>query len=418
MRRLPPTAAAAFAAFGLAATPARGEVTLGPFVAPLGAGRVSIVWESPDPSGEPVTLRATGRAERRVASEATGRGVHRAEINGLEPGVEFTYRVGDRDGRFVSPPDASQDVRFVVFGDSRDGDDVHRQLVEQIVRRRPDFALNTGDVVPWGGAMGAWRNFFSIARPLLSLAPFTGVRGNHDTGGAVFEQLFPMRSATPGAGRTYGSVDLGPVHFVLIDSESSVDRGSPQYAFVARDLAANEARPVFVLTHRPLFSSGYHGGDRGMQQALAPLFQRYGVDVVLQGHDHDYERSAPINGVTYVVTGGAGAPLRGVRPSEWTRVAESVHHFVTVDASTTRVHVRATRLDGSTLDDFELDPRANNGRFGAERPLPTAGGGGCAMLFTSGPPRRADRADLGTALPVAGALVVRRARRKRPRLPR
>src|SRR5207253_1119267 len=151
---------------------------------------------------------------------------------------------------------------------------------------------------------------------------------------------------------TYGSMDIGPAHFVLLDSETSVQPGSLQYIFANRDLAAHQDKPLFVLLHRPLFSSGAHGGDTSIQEALAPMFQRYGVDVVFQGHDHHYERSEPINGVTYIVTGGAGAPLRSVSGAPWTRVKESTHHFLVVEASASRVRVIAKRSDGSQLDSF------------------------------------------------------------------
>jgi hypothetical protein len=169
-----------------------------------------------------------------------------------------------------------------------------------------------------------------------------------------------------------------------------------------------------VVLHRPLFSTGQHGGNPALQRALAPLFQRYGVDVVFQGHDHHYERSEPINGVTYVVTGGGGAPLRGAAGAAWTAVKESAYHYVTVQASPTRIRVVARRLDGTQLDAFEVDPRANDGgRYASASRLPAPGGGGCAMLLFGRERGGRLAGAAGTFLPTLGLLAVRRARQRR-----
>lgn len=367
-------------AFVLSSGSAFAAITLGPAVQPHGPGRVTVLWGE-DGNSEPrtVTLTSSGRPDRTATSRVTS-GIHAAEFDDLVPGVEYRYSIGGRQGSFIAPPDASQEVRFAVFGDSRDGDAVHRQIVGQVVARRPDFYLTTGDDVARGDSLSEWKNFFEIERPLMATTPFSGVRGNHDVG-ALYENLVRLKSDTPGAGPTWGSLDIGPAHFLLLDTESSLAVGTPQYQFVQRDLSAHQGKPLFVLMHRPMFSSGWHGGAQnpGLAATLAPLFQKYGVDVVFQGHDHDYERSRPINGVTYVVTGGAGAPLRGVGRSEWTAISESVSHFVMVDVRPTWIRVTATRLDGTQLDAFEIDPRANDNRYTGNEPRPAPGGSGCAV---------------------------------------
>lgn len=408
------TAAVASAlAFVLVSGSAHATISLGPSVEPRGPGRAALIWESSSAAPTTVTLTSPGRPEVRGTSTVSG-GFHRIDFDTLEPGVEYTYRVEDREGRFISPPAANQDVRFAIFGDSRDGDDVHRRLVERVATLRPDFYLLTGDAVPSGSQLSEWRRFFDIERPLMSTTSFLSVQGNHDTG-SYFPVIMQLHSDTQGASTTWGSMDIGPVHFVLIDTEEIVTPGSPQYAFIERDLAAHQSKALVVLLHKPLFSSGWHGGAENPRIAasLAPLFQRYGVDVVFQGHDHHYERSNPINGVTYVVTGGAGAPLRGVGRSAWTAVAESVNHYIMVEASASRLRVVATRLDGSQLDAFEIDPRANDGRFDANATLPAVGGQGCSIAGPLGATHGA--AALVPAGTAFALLALRRARCRRGR---
>jgi hypothetical protein len=110
--------------------------------------------------------------------------------------------------------------------------------------------------------------------------------------------------------------------------------------------------------------------------------------------------------------------LFGAAGGPWTAVKESVHHYVLVDASMTRVRLTAYRLDGSVLDTCELDPRANDRATAAiaRAALPSSGGGGCAMIFTGygrGGARGAALFDAST--PFAGLAFVRIAQRRRGR---
>ena len=97
---------------------------------------------------------------------------------------------------------------------------------------------------------------------------------------------------------------------MTLDTNSDYEPGSKQYQFLKRDLAGT-SRPFKVFFgHHPAYSSGSHGSTKKMQEYLQPLFEENGVQLVFAGHDHDYERTI-VNGITYVVSGGGGAPLYG-----------------------------------------------------------------------------------------------------------
>ena len=81
-----------------------------------------------------------------------------------------------------------------------------------------------------------------------------------------------------------------------------------------------------------------------VRRAFTPLFERHGVQLVLSGHDHDYQRSVPINGVTYVVTGGA-AGTRRTGEADFTAVSFSWHHFVELAVFPDRLVLRAINQD-------------------------------------------------------------------------
>ena len=92
---------------------------------------------------------------------------------------------------------------------------------------------------------------------------------------------------------------------------------------------------------------------------LTPILDRHRVDLVLAGHDHHYERTHPIDGITYVVSGG-GCKTTPVGRSDFTAAAESTLQFLHIDIDSDRLSARAIRSDGSLADQFEL--RAREGR--------------------------------------------------------
>ena len=107
----------------------------------------------------------------------------------------------------------------------------------------------------------------------------------------------------------YYSYDLGDWHVVVLNSNcrpaGGCERGSPQQRWLAADLAANPALCTVAYMHHPRFSSGLHGSDTTLG-ALWTTLSRGGVDVVLAGHDHHYERFAPFEGIRAFVVGSGG----------------------------------------------------------------------------------------------------------------
>jgi hypothetical protein len=132
--------------------------------------------------------------------------------------------------------------------------------------------------------------------------------GNHDDRSAHGAPYFAYFGAQAGvSGRGYYSYDLGAWHIVVLNSNTRMKRGAPQERWLRADLAATRARCVLAYWHHPRFSSG---SEHGSQPQTAPLWQAladFGADVVVAGHDHDYERFAPQS------PGGKADPDRGIR---------------------------------------------------------------------------------------------------------
>jgi 3',5'-cyclic AMP phosphodiesterase CpdA len=165
------------------------------------------------------------------------------------------------------------------------------------------------------------------------------VPGNHEyqtPGAADYFAYFGSRAGTPGQG--WYAYDLGSWRIYALNSNcdeiGGCGPGSPQEAWLRADLAANPRACSLAYWHHPLFSSGEHGSDPRMRDVAEALYES-GVDVVLSGHDHDYERFAPQSpdgepdadtGFRQFVVGTGGAPLRGlatVAPNSEARAAST-----------------------------------------------------------------------------------------------
>ncbi|MEA2518854.1 MAG: acid phosphatase type 7 [Chloroflexota bacterium] len=148
--------------------------------------------------------------------------------------------------------------------------------------------------------------------------------GNHDwnTAGAAGYRAYFGNALTEPEGTTWYSKDLGAWHVVVLDSDCAhvggCDAASPQGQWLIDDLAASDARCTLAIWHHPRFSSGEHGNDAEVAPFWAAL-DAAGADLIVNGHDHDYERFAPQSpagveqrpgGIREIVIGTGGAGLR------------------------------------------------------------------------------------------------------------
>jgi hypothetical protein len=144
------------------------------------------------------------------------------------------------------------------------------------------------------------------------------VPGNHEyetAGAAGYFGYFGVRAGLPGSG--YYGYGLGSWHIIALNSEISAFPGSPQFEWLRSELAANPTRCTLAYFHTPVFGSGSNGGNPHMQ-AIWGVLQAAGADVVVNGHNHSYERFAPqdadgrpdaVRGLRQFVVGTGGAPL-------------------------------------------------------------------------------------------------------------
>jgi predicted phosphodiesterase len=247
--------------------------------------------------------------------------------------------------------------RFVVYGDTRDGHEIHRKLVALIMKQKPALVVQTGDLVHTGSDDGLWKIYDEITGKMRKTIPVYPARGNHDVGGKGYEDRM-TRPFTSG-NKLHYSFDKGGCHFVSVDSLSPYEAGSEQYQWLEKDLAAakDKAWHIFVFFHYPPYSIGAHGSDERIRQELCPLFRKNGVRAVFNGHDHIYYHTQR-DGIHYIVSGGGGAPLYPCDPNKGAIEGDkwqSVNHIVVCDVEGDRVTIQALDSDEKPIDRFAID---------------------------------------------------------------
>jgi 3',5'-cyclic AMP phosphodiesterase CpdA len=250
--------------------------------------------------------------------------------------------------------------RFAAYGDTRDNHDVHREIVKAVTGFQPALVLQTGDLVHHGDAADEWRIFDQITGDMRRRIPYYPARGNHDVGTSGFYEQRVTSPVTSG-NRLFYSFEKENLHFVAIDTQQALGPTSEEGRWLEADLAQARSAGRFIVPffHKAIFSIGPHAVESdvmALRPVLHALFRRHGVRLAFEGHDHIYYRTVR-DGITYVVTGGGGAPLYDGRHPELGvagDVFEKVNHFCVADVYPDRVAVTAYRRDLSRLDRFTV----------------------------------------------------------------
>lgn len=311
------------------------------------------------PDGSAVTT-VPGKADKSV--RASGEKQMWSPIAGLEPDTIYCYMLAtgttalsERIGFRTAPAaDTKRPVRFLAFGDSGGGGSDQFALLEQMAKVPFDFIIHTGDLAYDSGTMGEFEdNVFAVYSDLFRHVAFFPAAGNHEyetMHGAPFRDVFNL----PGdSGEKWYSYDYGPIHFAALDTEADY---AAQMKWLDRDLAKTRQPWKIIYMHKPPYSSGDHGSDMKLRKGLEPLLAKYGVQLVLAGHDHDYERMKPQKGVQFIVTGGGGKGTRPVGSHGFTAFSIDVIHFVYVEVMEDELILHA--IDGTGVEfDSVVVPR-------------------------------------------------------------
>lgn len=339
--------------------------------------------------------------------------VYAATLGPIPSGAEVRYMAGSGVRGYTLRHTASMipgpgdSLRFVTYADigldgvAADGskapnqaDDAPFEVRDLAIKLAPSLVVVPGDL-PYNNQRAGWDSFMRFLEPLASQIPVMPTVGNHEWDDALGYDQFLAEFALPNDETSY-RFTAGPVTFIAVNSDvicrnharastgtaprpcDDGDGGTPNLELLgwveeALEATAADATPwTVVYHHHPPFSHGSHGSDYAAQVLLSPLYERYGVDLVITGHDHVYGRTFPVrdalpvvtgtneftkgDGPVYVVVGGGGRSLYSYSQAgapAWHAAGASVHHLGLVDVNATQLHFRTLRsADESPLDEF------------------------------------------------------------------
>ncbi len=308
---------------------------------------------------------------------------HRVAVGGLEPGRAYAYSLGDgtdggwTDWRTVTTaPAPDRTLRFLYLGDAQTGLEAWGRLLSAAARQTPaaDFLILAGDLVDRGNERTNWDHFFLRAAGVFDRLPVMPCAGNHeylDVGPLLYRASFALPSNGPpgiDAGLVY-SFEAGDAFFAVLDSTLAVwdpAMARRQAEWLDRSLARTRARWKIAVFHHPVYPSHPWRDMPALREHWVPVFDRHHVDLVLQGHDHSYQRTHPLrnhrrasgpeSGTIYLIAVSGDKYVEGAHRDGVARAMSRVSTYQTieVDPATRRLTYEAHTADGRTVDSFAI----------------------------------------------------------------
>ena len=288
--------------------------------------------------------------------------VVRAELTGLEPSHLYCYQLLDGELALTEPaplttaaaPNAPNALRFVALGDTGSGSPAQLAIAKRLAAEPFDLMLFLGDLAYESGTPGQFESrFFAVYRDFMRYVPVYPAIGNHERRtreGRPYFEAFVLPEP-----ERYYSFDWGDVHFVSIDT---TERNAEQLIWLDQDLAKNKLPWVIVFGHHPMYTNSLRGPQLWIRRAFAKILTRHKVDLVLTGHEHQYERFK-VGGVNYIVSGGGGGQLTRFFGRSRALKQAKAHHFLSFEVSAEKLVMKAIDISGHEIETLELKKKGD-----------------------------------------------------------
>lgn len=238
----------------------------------------------------------------------------------------------------------------VIYGDTRTGYNIHKKLIDLIYEEKPKAVFNTGDLVSDGRKDNEWIIFNEIISKLVNSGiQYYSTTGNHEKESNKYYDNFTF----PNNEKWY-SIDIDKIHFIILNSSLDLKENSEQYSWLVNDLAdvKDDIKFKIVIFHHPLFTSSYHQADeKKLSGILLPIFQKYKVNAVFNGHNHLYEKYL-YNNIYFIVTGGGGAPLYDPYNTDnpYFLKSEKTYHYCRLNIKMNKLIIEVIDINSSIID--------------------------------------------------------------------
>jgi predicted phosphodiesterase len=365
-------------------TPAGTErISREPYLQSTTTTSATVVWGSRDARGEVVITEPGGDVVKRVTAryagdpnkEARRRAAQRpgkqplpaediylvaAALDQLEPTHLYCYQLFVGGVALTEPapmntaaaPGIEEPVHFVAVGDIGTGGPAQEAILKRMTESPFEFILVLGDLAYKSGKPSQLHgNFFAVYENVLRYVPVYPSIGNHERRTKQGKPYFDA-FVLPHPERYY-SFEWGDIHFVAIDT---TQYDTDQLAWLVDDLRKNQRRWVIVFGHHPMYTNSLRGAQLSIRKAFSKIFTDHQVDLVVTGHEHQYERFR-VGGVNYVVSGGGGGPLTRFFGDSRALKQATVHHYLAFEVTAKSLTMKAIDINGREIESLKLEKK-------------------------------------------------------------
>lgn len=313
----------------------------------------------------------------------------RAQLTNLAPGTKYMYRVGSNSNQWSEwiqfhLPEASPDsiFSFIYFGDPQS--DLHSQwsrTIRQAYSTAPEsaFLLYAGDLVNRGYNDREWGDFYRAGDFIHRMIPSVMTPGNHEYEYPILSPLWKTHFTLPQNGpeeikELYGAcyyIDYPAVRIISLDGtrlENDRKLRKIQAKWLEKVLSVTDKKWIILTLHQPFYSTKASRDNPQIRKALKPLLDKYGVDLVLQGHDHAYGRGMldenskhPVKAGTMYVVSVSGPKMYEVGDQkEWmTKSTENTQLYQVIKINGNKLFFECYTTTGDLFDSFVLQKGTN-----------------------------------------------------------
>lgn len=342
-----------------------------------GFAEIAEALDSPDVAKQ---ARRVEASTERYQTNAGAAHSHSVTFRNLQPGRAYLYRVGDGKrwsewNQFRTAGGRGDPLTFLYLGDVQS--EIHSlwaRVIRQAFATAPEakFIVYAGDLINDNDRDEQWGEFHAAAGFIHRMIPVLAAPGNHEyssrerrlTPNWRPQFAFPANGPA-GLEETCYWLDIQGLRLVVLNS---VEKRKEQAEWLDALLARNPAAWTVVVFHHPIYSSARGRDNRELRELWQPVFDKHGVDLVLQGHDHTYARTGPRRfgsassghaGAVYVSSVSGAKMYEMDRPQAFERAAEQTQLFQVIRIENDRLRFEARTASGALYDAFELHKRAD-----------------------------------------------------------
>lgn len=350
------------------------HLVIGPYLQNAKVDQMTVLWETD------LAVKATFRwgthpdtlSNEKILENNTT--LHEVNLKDLQPNTTYYYQISSGKSLFpvysFTTNHQKDSFTFSLWGDSQNGWEQFKQNIHGMLDYPTDFSVGVGDLVNNGGYEHKWYEFFQTAHPLISKVPTFLIPGNHDYDG-FYNDLNPVyfkKYVRNPQRYNYFAWTYGNARFVALDPNDNfplnIPKDSDQYRWFMNEIKSpewNSATWHFIFVHQPPYGQswqGYHGEDY-LREMLDPVIEEAGIDFIISGHLHGYERlkrSVGEKTVYHVIVAGGGGPMGASTKSEYPAmdIVEEVFNFAIVEIDGDQLKFNVYKTNRQLLDRFEM----------------------------------------------------------------